>query len=202
MRALGYIELQKPIRSGWYKEIVITHRLEKYKNKAAIREVYNKIEKLFWGRTKEEADRKWRNQTSKYLINREIPSISRRQYNLLSHKARRLCVPFYYMIESRKLKLRYYVKIPKGAYRIKYTRAYITHSKRIDPELVREFALLDKQLLKNGFYEADKRIYGWDDDWRIDVHKREKYKMKQDLRKLKNCKLEEFIKDEISWERN
>ncbi len=200
--ALGYIELQKPIRHGWYKEITITHRVENYKNQAAIREVYDKIEKLFWGRTKEEAARKWRHETSKYLISKDLPTISRRQHNRLSNKAKKLCVPFYHMIESKKLKLRYYVKIPKGAYRIKFTRAYITHSKRIDPKLESEGDLLEQQLLKNGLYEANEKLYGWDDDWKKYTYKQEKLKMNRNLRKLKNCSVEEFIKEEISWERN
>ena len=94
------------------------------------------------------------------------------------------------------------MKIPKGAYRIKFTKAYITHSKRIDPQLESEGALLEQQLLKNGFYEANEKIYGWDDDWKIYTHKQEKLKMKRNLRKLKNYNVEEFIKNEISWERN
>ena len=34
------------------KKFVITHRVENYKNRAAIREVYDKVEKIFWGKTK------------------------------------------------------------------------------------------------------------------------------------------------------
>lgn len=199
---LGFIELKKPIRHGWFKEIIITHRVENYKNRVAIRELYDKIEKIFWGKTKEDAERKWLHETSKYLINKEIPTISRRQHNKLSHKAKSLCVPFYHMIESKKLKLRYYVKIPKGAYRIKFAKAYITHSKRIDPELESEGDLLEQQLLKIGFYEANEKLYGWDDDWKICTHKKEKLKTKRNLRKLKNYNLGELINDEISWERN
>lgn len=58
LRELGYKKLDKPIRNGWFKEIVITHKIELYKNQDAILEVYNKVEKMFWGRTKEEAQKK------------------------------------------------------------------------------------------------------------------------------------------------
>lgn len=201
-RALGFIELRKPIRHGWFKEIVITHRVENYKNRAAIREVYDKVEKIFWGKTKEEAERKWLHETSKYLINKEIPTISRKQYNRLSHKAKSLCVPFYYMIESRKLKLRYYVKIPKGAYRIKFTKAYITHSKRIDPKLESECALLEQQTLKHGYFEASEKLDKWKDWWKVEETKKRERKTKQNLLGLRNYSINQLLKDEISWERN
>ena len=157
-RNLGLIELEKPIRHGWFKEIIITQKISKHKNKAAIKEVYSLVEKLFWGRNKEEAEKMWLFQTSKYLINKEIPTISKRQFNKLSDAAKYLCVPFYYKTESKKWKTRFYVKIPKTAYRIKFTKAYITHSKRIDPKLESKDVLLAQQLLKNGFYEANKKI--------------------------------------------
>lgn len=202
MKALGFIELKKPIRHGWFKEIVITHRVENYKNRAAIREVYDKIEKIFWGKNKEEAERKWLHETSKYLINKEIPTISRKQYNRLSPKAKSLCVPFYYMIESKKLKLRYYVKIPKGAYRIRFTKAYITHSKRIDPKLESASALLKQQILKHGYYEASEKLDKWKDWWEVEETKKRARKTKQNLLGLKNYSINQLLKDEISWERN
>lgn len=199
---LGLIELKKPIRHGWFKEIEITHRIDSYKNKVAIREVHDKIEKLFWGRTKEEAEKKWLNETSKYLINKEIPTLSRKQYNRLSRKAKLLCIPFCHMIESKKLRLRYYVKIPKGAYRIKFTKAYITHSKRIDPELESEAALLNQQLLKKGFYEAAEKLDRWKDWWKVEETKKRERKTKQNLHGLKNYSINQLLKDEISWEKN
>ncbi len=199
---LGLIELKKPIRHGWFKEVVITHHVENYKNRAVIREVYDNLEKIFWGRTKEEAERKWLHETSKYLINKEIPTISRKQYNRLSHKAKSLCVPFYYMVESKKVRLRYYVKIPKGAYRIKFTRAYITHSKRIDPKLESESALLKQQILKQGYYEANEKLDQWKDWWKIEEAKKRDRKIKQNIQKLRKYSISQLLKDDISWERN
>lgn len=43
------------------------------------------------------------------------------------------------------------------------TRAYITHSKRIDPILESEATLLKQQLLKRGYYEAEKKQNKWKD---------------------------------------
>ncbi len=202
MRRLDYIELKKPIRHGWFKEIIITHKVERYKNKAAILEVYDKIEQIFWGRTKEEAQKKWLHQTSKHLIYKDFPTLSKRQFNKLSFKAQCMCTPFYYKNECKKLKLRFYIRIPKGAYRIKYTRAYITHSKRIDPLLESESALLAQKLLKSGYYQANEKLHNWKDDWHFSEGKKEKLKTKRALKSLKKHAIEEILNENISWEIN
>ena len=199
---LGYIELKEPIRHGWFKEISITHKVERYKNEKAILEVYAKIEKLFWGRTKEEAEEKWNHQTSKYLIYKELPTLSKKQFNKLSDKAQRLCIPYSYRTEQNKLKIRFYLRIPKGSYRIKFTRAYITHSKRIDPTLERELDLIDQQLKKKGFYEADRKFYPWKDYWNLSDYRKEKLKTKRALHSLKKFAVEELTKENIVWEKN
>jgi len=204
MRGLGYIELKKPIRHGWFKEIIITHKVERYKNKAAILEIYDKIEKIFWGRTKEEAQKKWLHQTSKHLIYKDFPTISKRQFNKLSFKAQYMCTPFYYKNECKKLKLRFYIRIPKGAYRIKYTRAYITHSKRIDPILESEDALLGQQLVKSGYYEANEKRYQWrwKHYWDRSKQRKEKLKIKKNLKQLTIYSVEDLINEHILWEIN
>ena len=148
LRELGYIELEKPVRHGWYKEIIITRKVERYKNKATILELYDTIEKYYWGRTKEEAEKKWLNQTSKYLIHKGFPTLSKKQFNKLSYKAQCLCTAFQYRNECKKLRVRFYIRIPKGAYKIKHARAYITHRKRIDPKLIREADFIDSQISK------------------------------------------------------
>lgn len=202
MRALGYIELKKPIRHGWFKEITITHKVERYKNKAAILEVYSKIEKFFWGRTKAEAQKKWEHQNSKHLIYKDFPTISKRQFNKLSFKAQCMCTPFYYRNERKKLKLRFYIRVPKGAYRIKYNRAYITHSRRIDPLLESESALLEQQLLKKGYYEADQKLDRWRNYWDIEQREKERLKTERALKSLKKYAIEDILKENILWEIN
>ncbi len=202
MRALGYTKLKTPIRHGWFKEIIITHKIERYKNESAILEVYDKIEKLFWGRTKAEAQKKWEHQTSKHLIYKDFPTISKRQFNKLSFKAQCLCAPFYYRNERKELKLRFYIRIPKGTYRIKYTRAYITHSRRIDPLLESESALLEQQFLKNGYYEADQKQYNWRNYWDMEQREKERLKTQRILKSLKKYAIEDILKENISWEIN
>ena len=134
--ALGYVKLEKPIRHGWYKEIVLTENVKRYKNQDAIQEVYTIVNQNFWGKTKLDCDRIWIKQTSEYLIYRDVPSISKKQFNRLSPKAQQLCTPFQFKLE-RKYRTRFYIRMPKNAYKISYQRAYVTHSKIIDPLLER-----------------------------------------------------------------
>jgi hypothetical protein len=199
-RALGYIELKAPIRHGWYKEISITEKADRYKNKAAILELYNKIERYYWGRTKEEAEKKWLNQTSKYLIYKGFPTLSKKQFNRLSFKAQCMCTAFQYRNECKKLKVRFYIRIPKGAYRIKHARAYITHRKRIDPELIREDDFITSQLYRKGYYNTNQALNPWKNRWNSSHYKQEKLKTKRDLKGLKNYALTAIINDTISWE--
>ncbi len=201
-RQLGYIKLEKPIHHGWFKEVVITENVERYKNQKYILEVHDWLRKSFWGRTKEEAERKWLNETSKYLINKDIPTLSRRRYNQLSDGAKRFCIPFHYYTEKKNLRLRFYVNLPKGTYRIKFTRAYVTHSKRIDPKLESEDALLEQKLLKNGYYELSQNRYGWRDRWQTPKSRKEKLKTNSRLKELTKCSIQKIINEEISWERN
>ena len=198
-RELGYIELEKPIRHGWFKEIVITEKANRYKNKAVILEIYSKIERYYWGRTKEDAQKKWLNQTSKYLIYKEFPTLSKKQFNTLSFKAQCMCTAFQFRNDNKKLKVRFYVRIPKGAYRIKHARAYITHRKRIDPTLISEENFITSQLIKKGYYNIYEGMNPWKDDWNLTNYKQEKLKTKQHLKALKKYPLEDVITEYISW---
>lgn len=194
-RKLGYIKLDKPIRHGWFKEIVIISKIERYRNKEHILELYKIIEKVFWGRTKEEAEKHWLNQTSKFLIYKDFPTISKKQFNKLSYKAQKLCTPFQYRNERKKLKIRYYIRIPKNAYQIKYTRAYITHSRKIDPCLESELDYLYQKLLSNEYYKLNR--YPWKDDWQTPEFKKEKFKVKKELNALKKHPVEDAVNNLI-----
>ncbi|WP_299898577.1 hypothetical protein [uncultured Aquimarina sp.] len=201
-RNLGYIKLEKPIRHGWFKESVITKQVEKYKNQEYIIELHEKLVKSFWGRTKEEAESKWYEEISRYLIHKDLPTISRRSFNKLSDGAQRMCVPFRYYTKEKKVRLRFYVNLPKGSYKIKFTRAYVTHSKRIDPKLESEDALLEQKLLKHGYFEEVQKQYNWKDHWQTPKLRKEKLQTNSKLRDLKKYNIQDIINEEISWERN
>jgi len=201
-RALGYYELEKPIRHGWFKELVIVTNVERYKSKAAILEIFEKLEKQFWGRTKDEASEKWQKQVSKYQIYKGLPTLSKKQLNKLSDKAKRLCVAYQYRNENKKVRIRFYVKIPQGAYKIMYNRAFVTHRKRIDPKLEQTLDLLEQQLNKNKYYEEHQKIYNYKNDWCLTPIKKSRKQIKNKLKQLQTVSIDEIIKENISWEKN
>ncbi|MGG8496405.1 hypothetical protein ACQY1Q_08315 [Tenacibaculum sp. TC6] len=201
LRNLGYRKLEKPIRHGWFKEIEITQSIERYKNKEAIEELFKVVENMFWGRTKELANKKWDAHVSEHLIYKNFPTISKRVFKKLSESAKAMCTSFYYQDGRRKLKFRFYIRIPKGVYKIKYTKAYITHAKKIDPVLLSEVALLNNRLLKNGYYEAKKKIenYKYYDDTEF---RRQRRKIKCQLHMYTKHTIDQLLKEDLSWEKN
>ena len=154
IHGLPLVKLDKPIRHGWYKEIVLTENLDRYKTQEVVEEIFEILNTYFWGRTKKECEKHWDKQRSEYFIYREVPTISKKQFNKLSAKAQLLCTPFQYR-EDKKLKVRFYVRIPVNAYRVKFTRAYNTHRKLLDPNLESRLAVLQNYLLSPGIYEAE-----------------------------------------------
>ena len=185
---LPLIKLDKPIRHGWYKEIVLTENLERYKSQKAVEEIFEILNTYFWGRTKKECEKQWDCQRSKSFIYRDVPTISKKQFNKLSEKAQRLCTPFQYR-ECKKLKTRFYVRIPHNGYRIKFTRAYNTHRKLLDPNLESRLDVLENRLLSPGMFEAnraDDRYRWWGNYWHTTELKKSRTRSKQELGRLKN----------------
>jgi len=194
-QALGYRKLESPMRHGWYKEVILTVKLERYKSRPEIEELFDLMEHRFWGRTKKECDTQWNKQVSSNYIVKGLPSISKKQFNKLSRKAQKLCVP-YICYRNRKKYTRFYVRFPKPSYQIKYTRAYVTHSKIIDPLLMSESDLIDQKMLKEGYFSIARK---WrQDEWFNEyARKAEKRTTEKELRRYRNMDLKT-----ITWERN
>jgi hypothetical protein len=204
IRELGYVELEKPIRHGWYRELIITENVWNYKNAKAILEIYDKIIPFCWGKTKEEAQRRWDERSSLFMISRGKPTISKKQFNKLSEAAKRYCVAFPYKTTYGVRKVRFYVNFPKGCSRFKYTRAYITHRKRMNPNLESELQYLLNQLEKGGMYELNSKGY-WNRCTQIEKsieEKKETRKLEEKLMGLRNLIISEELKEKLSWEIN
>ncbi|WP_299766813.1 hypothetical protein [uncultured Dokdonia sp.] len=200
-QALGYTKLDIPIRDGWYKELVITKRIARYKNQDAMLEIIAKLDKHVWGKTKEEANAAWSKRVTDHLIVKEVPTISKKQFRKLSDKAKCLCVPFRYYIRKHTLRTRFYVRLPKGTYRVKYTRAYITHRRNIDPLLEQEDAFLDGLLMRNGYYEAVEKLSRWRSKWDCYDRRGRNY-INSKLKGLTHREIQDIINEELSWEKN
>lgn len=197
---LGYKKIEKPIRNGWFKELVLLEKLERYKCQPEIEEIAKKLKISVWGRTKEQAQKKWDGEQSKSLIYRDIPTLSPKSYGKLSEKAKKHCTVFEFRC-NKKTRKRYYVRIPKHTYKIKFIRAYTTHSKVIDPELESRDDLIQQQLQKNGWYEIANRDNSYKDNWGINPTKIDRIKTKRKLNKYNYFSFEE-IENNLLWERN
>lgn len=202
---LGYIKLEVPIRHGWFKELVLTKGVERYKHAEAILEVYQKIQTSYWGATKEKAQQAWDRDRSRYMLAKDKPTLSRKSFNKLSDKGKDLCVFFQYRDEhTRKKKGRFYVNFPVGCIEIKFKRSYITHRKRIDPFIESELSYLRSQWLKPGFYELISGGY-WGRWNRIDKsyeRRAETHRVKECLSAYRNQVISDDLKENIVWEIN
>lgn len=198
-RELGYRELENPIRHGWYKEIVLSRRVERYKHKEVIQSIFERLNTSHWGRTKDLATKKWNAQVSDYLIVNDVPTISKKQFTKLTDQEQSLCVPFQFYTYRYKKVTRFYIKIPKGAYRIKFSRAHITHRKNIDPQLERESDFLNSKLRSRELFATDMKMSRYKDDWNQRDLKSRSY-IKQSLKRLSKNDIKDLINDHISWE--
>lgn len=201
--ALGYIELEKPVRHGWFKVVELTPLLERYRHSNAIIEVFKKIKTCYWGATKVKAQRFWDQERSRYMLTKDKPTISRKSYHKLSKQGKDLCVFFRYKDEDTgKHKGRFYVNFPPGCIQIRYRRAYITHRKRIDPLIEQELAELSSRLMTAGFYEL--MCVG---NWSLSPNKQksfenkvEAHRVKERLSQFRNSVISEDLKEKILWE--
>lgn len=200
-KALGYTKLDTPIRHGWFKELVITEKITRYKNQKVLLEIIEVLDKHVWGRTKKEVEKNWSKRVSNHLIVKDVPTICKWQFKKLSDKAKSLCVPFKYYIDKHKTEIRFYIKLPKGVYRIKYTRAYITHRRNIDPLLEQEIDFLEGKLFQPGYYEAVEKLDNWKSRW-PDYNRRGRNYINSKLKGLRDSEIQDIINEELSWEKN
>ncbi len=200
-QTLGYYKLKKPIRHGWFKELVITPNVERYKSENAILEIFTKFEKRFWGASKDKATKKWQEQVSEHLIYKGLPTLSKKQFNKLSDKAQKLCVPYQFKDKNKKLRTRFFVRFPKATYKVRFKRAFITHRENRNPALEKEEALLQNRLNKQGYYQQNQKVNNYKCTWFLKPKKSRK-QVKSELRQLTYESIYNRTKDNISWGKN
>jgi len=204
-RALGYRKLEKPIRHGWFKEVVLTSKIERYRNYEHIITVFKKCKIQVWGADKGKAEAKWYKGVEKHEIYGSFKLISRKAYNKLPNHLKHFFRIYTYKNEKGKWRYKYYLHIAKECYRTKYTRAYVTHSRVIDPELEREEALLDSYQEKKGYYNLyQKRWNLWKRCMKkyqyIPQKRSERSRENARLNRLKGSSLKVIIENEEVWQ--
>ncbi|MEM6684311.1 MAG: hypothetical protein AAF617_00835 [Bacteroidota bacterium] len=202
-RELGYRKLKNPIRHGWFKEVVLTHKVERYRNYEHIIAAFKLGKVQVWGADKGKAEANWYTRVERHEIYGSFRLISRKAYNKLPVGVQKLFTKYIYINYWGKTRYKYYVHIPKECYRVKFSRAYVTHSRIIDPSLESEYALIEAFRQKKEYYNLHAKRWNTNKRWMkkyfFNPEKRgERRKAKTALSQLKNS-IAIIEKDEL-WQ--
>ncbi len=180
--ALGYLELPKPLRDGWYKTFRLRDDISRSKQAKAYQEVLDAVLIEIWGREKKHAHKNWNKFFNRHGQNYQRPGIRRlneKEFNKLSSKAKKCFVK-----RRRKVyqgyKFIYACIIPKYYLVIAYRRAYITKRKILSPILEKReqeiIEILQKSTLRTYslYHKYNYRLYH-------NPHKKERRKVKMEL---------------------
>jgi len=151
---LGYTILEKPLRDGWYRTMVLRHDIAKHKKAHVYQEILNAVNIKFWGREKKYADRAmmryFRNRNRLYYRN-DIRYLDKKAYMSLSSAAKKYFFKAKIKINFRHLSV-YISTLPKYYFVSTYERAYITKRKIIAPKLESRIQEIENELLSSKFY--------------------------------------------------
>ena len=188
-RELGYKKLKIPIRHGWFKEVVLTSKIERYRNYEFIIAAFKRAKVQIWGADKGKANTNWYKAVERQEIYGSFKLISRKGYNKLPIGVQKLFRIYVYINKLGKRRYKYYLQIPKECYRVKFTRAYVTHSKIIDPLLESEKALLKAIREKAGYYNLQAKEWN---SWKRGMKKYEYIPKKRGERRRTNAQLSQL----------
>ena len=186
-RNLGEVKLDKPIRDGWFKHLVLREDVARRKDADVYQEIIDVAGRWIWGSDKKVADKKWLD-TERKKKNWQwagLAYITKDKYNVLSPKAKKFFVEYEWKWTPWQGSLkRYYCLVPQHYYVPSYTRSYITHRKIVDSELHQRIDELSNRLLSNELYVLSDNVYKepgglW---WRKLEERRMRRKVKKALR--------------------
>ena len=187
MGSLGYEELEKPIRHGWYMFPVLREDIANRQDAEVFQEVIDACGVTVWGRTKKRAraelDRRVR--FPGFFRSPGIDEIYEKKYNELSLRAKKYFDgPYGYSFSPK-----YRCTVPGFFYVSKFKRAYITHRKIIDHAIRQRMDELEGMLWRKGYF---KQVYGWAgvSKWK---RKRDQQKIRRDGRR----QVQRYVKGEV-----
>ncbi len=163
------VPLEKPIRNGWYKHLILRDDIARRKDADLYQEILNVGAQWVWGNTKKAANKKW----DRYVIeNKEwiwpgFACIDSDQHKSLPEKAKQLFYKYELSWSSwRGRSVRYYCLVPSYYFKIVYSKAYITHLQLIDSELQQRVDKLEANLVSNLLYSYSWNVNrGWMTSW-------------------------------------
>ncbi|MCI5058972.1 MAG: hypothetical protein MRY83_22855 [Flavobacteriales bacterium] len=161
-RHLGEYELEKPIRHGWYKFLVLREDISRRKDAKIFQNILDVAGMRVWGRDKKHLDKVWekRARDSRYVSQLGIYKLDKKHFGNLMHKARE----YFQGYERtwtywRGSDMVYYCRVPSYYYITKYERAYITHRKIHDADLERRIAEIESLMDRDEYYDISNMYY-------------------------------------------
>ncbi len=153
---LDSVKLDKPIRHGWYKGLVLRADVERREDSAIYQEVLDTCGRWIWGSDKKYTNRNWDRNVKK---NKDwqwagLAWIRKEEFFKLSDKAKKLFVEYEWKYDPwcGSIK-RYYCHVPKHFYITTFKRAYVTHMQVANGIVDKRVAELESQLLSNDLFE-------------------------------------------------
>jgi hypothetical protein len=159
-RNLAKIPLDKPIRYGWYKQLVLREDVSRRIDAAVFQEILDMCGRHVWAKTRRLADERWEDLVRTRRRNWQwcgFARISKHRYNELSPGARKYFTAYEWKWTPWQGSIqRYYCHVPKCYFVLTYKKAYITHLQSVDSELDSKIASLENQMRQDEFYP-----YSW-----------------------------------------
>ena len=187
-RNLGYIELKKPIRNGWFRTFVLRDDVARSKMAKTYQEVLDAVICEIWGREKKYADKNWkeffRNAHLYFFQRPGIKRLNSKKFDALSGKAKK-CFRQIKIKEYSSYRTFYVCTIPRYYFVVSYRRAYITKIKIISPVLESRYQEIFEKLETSNL-RSFSNYFGHHFGFYEEPHRGERKKVKDTLLQYKN----------------
>ena len=187
---LGNLMLDKPLRDGWFRTLIIKESILKSKNGKVYHEILEAVVKKVWGREKIDADKKWNvyfERSWRCYLPPGVRFLNEKEFQKLSSRAKKLF--FARKRHSPRGYTKYYVCIiPKSFFVTSYQRAYIISRKIISPELERREQEIMEILSTNELSKYSK-FYNQNFKWYYKPGKKLRIKSKTEVNRIINYDL-------------
>lgn len=201
-RNLGYIELEKPIRHGWFKHLTLRDDIARRKDATVFREILEASGIDVWGLDKKHADKFWDKQSRKdnTIQYPGLRKLSKEKYNKLSKQAQKWYEGFDWYWDSRMGNVkRYYCRVPRYFYKITYTKAFITKKQVVDPKIEKRMSEIKSILRSNEYYFLDISNYHYGREFNPMYNRILRRRTKTALVDYEEEAFDRLIYDRIQW---
>lgn len=201
--SLGYKKLDKPIRNGWIKHLILREDVARRKEAHVLQEIINRCGAELWGSTKHQADKNWQRYHSSHKNDRVkdgLELLFGEKLVGMSKKARMYFDGYdWKWMTYRGYVKRYYCKVPRHYFETTYSRSFIRAVQIRDPELERQMAELESEYFKDELYKHRIRFEGKWNPIPYRYHRRKRKRMKDQLKKYDEMDFDYWVNKPLSF---